>query len=272
MQRLLKPSSGLLFASTIYVQQKYNLPLLIPPDNAAHSFESVIPYWYVNSFNVRQICIPNFFKGIFHKFIKNRNQRFFAFPIVLCNVQSVIQPCRTNHCNHNMNHVNMVIYDKKYSLLERYDSVNNYYEYDSFILDTTLVNTFCSMFGVNVKGANAPWAINDDMPFQELQESEVHRAKVQPILGENIGFCSVYAVWYLETRLKNQKLSPTQAVRTAMSNIAKHQCFTAFIRMYTKEIIGRSTSLLQHLDKNSNIAQPNFFTRQSVQNAVRMLY
>jgi hypothetical protein len=97
----------------------------------------------------------------------------------------------------------MLVYDKHFGYLERFDSGNNVNLFDGESLDTVLVSSFQNAFGIKIRGYLTPWMICQKYGIQALQETEIYAAGVPAILGVTIGFCSVYSLWYLEQRLHN---------------------------------------------------------------------
>lgn len=164
--------------------------------------------WRVNEFRMRILDIPDYYKRIFAEFFSSDSGRFIAFPLLMMHPRSIFNPQTTEHCFLNINHVNMVVYDKHFGYLERFDSGNNVHLYDGESLDTVLVNSFQQAFGITVRGYLTPWMIcgnRGHQGIQALQEAEIYAAGVPAILGVTIGFCSVYSLWYLEQRLRNAK-------------------------------------------------------------------
>jgi len=162
--------------------------------------------WSVNSFNMRVLDIPDYYKRIFSDFVGNtttNSSRFIVFPILMTHPKSIFNPKTTEQCFLNLNHVSMLIYDKHFGYLERFDSANNIHLYDGESLDTVLISSFQNTFGVTVRGYLTPWMICQKHSIQALQEAEIYNSDIPAILGVTIGFCSIYSLWYLEQRLRN---------------------------------------------------------------------
>lgn len=226
------------------ILKKYNLPLLLPNKNKLHILKNEISFfitWHVNHFYMRELFIPHYYKDVFNKFLKNNNQRFIAFPIILYNPTSIINPEYTTHALHNFSHLILLVYDKKYKYFERFDSANNLYEYDSHILDTNIVNTFKNTFNIQIEGINTPWMICRSGGIQMYQEREIYNSTLIPQLGINIGFCSIYTLWYLEQRLIHQNQKPCDIIfnfyNILYKNIKTKFPITNMIINYTKQLL-----------------------------------
>lgn len=226
------------------ILKKYNLPLIIPEKQKLYNFKNDTSFfirWDVNEFYMRELIIPQFYKNIMSRFLENPSQRFIAFPIILYNPRSIIHPEFTTHAIYNFSHIIILIYDKKYKYLERFDSGNNLYEYDSHILDTNIVNTFKNMFNLEIKGINTPWMICKSGGIQMYQEREIYNSCTLPTLGVNIGFCSIYVLWYIEKRLENQNKKPSDIIFEFYNDLYKNNIskfpLTDTIIEYTKKLI-----------------------------------
>ncbi|NBO99373.1 MAG: hypothetical protein EBU90_04495 [Proteobacteria bacterium] len=187
------------------VPQLFNAISRSQCDTTAH-YGNYFITWRVNNFNMRVIDIPEYYKGIFSEFVAattTDSGRFIAFPILMTHPKSIFKPQTTEGCFLNLNHVSMLVYDKQFGYLERFDSGNNVHLYDGELLDTVLVSSFQNTFGITVRGYLTPWMICQKHGIQALQEAEIYNANIPAVLGVTIGFCSVYSLWYLEQRLRN---------------------------------------------------------------------
>ena len=189
--------------------QRYGVPQLFNAISRSWS-DNKVDYtkyfiiWRVNNFNMRVLDIPEYYKGIFSDFVASNNSgRFIAFPVLMMYPKSIFKPQTTEHCFLNLNHVSMLVYDKHFGYLERFDSGNNVHLYDGELLDTVIVSSFQNTFGIMVRGYLTPWMICQKHGIQALQEAEIYNANLPAVLGVTIGFCSVYSLWYLEQRLRH---------------------------------------------------------------------
>lgn len=247
------PSNKRFLVLFLNILKKYNLPLLLPSISEIQNIPnelSLFITWHVNEFYMRELNIPQFYKNILQEFLLNTKQRFIAFPIILYNPLSIINPENTTHAIHNFSHLIVLIYDKKYKYLERFDSANNLYEYDSHILDTNIVNTFKNTFNLEIRGINTPWMICKSGGIQMYQEKEVYDSLLQPVLGINIGFCSIYVLWYIEQRLNNPNKKPCDIIFNFYNKLYKNT--NTIKNPLTISIIAYTKNLLHQFDNNIN--------------------
>jgi len=200
------------------ILHKHGAPLVVP--NPTKKFQigkftetDLYITWDVSRLNMRELCIPPFYTGLMNKFICNKGQRFFAFPVVLFHPGSIVYPCATAHLTNSFSHMIIILYDKWLSCLEIFDpSCNdNLYTYDWWIFNTVLVNTFRNTFRLAISNLCSAHTICNPVGIQLIQESEVATYdNSNYILGDNIGFCSFFCLWYLNLRLSNPDTSATQ--------------------------------------------------------------
>lgn len=179
--------------------------------------------WFVNMFNMRELYIPKAYKDYIRTTLNNQDVRFIVFPVIMYHIQSITHPEYTWHIHPPdtyATHAIVVIYDKQFGYLERFDSGNNMYFYDGYLFDCILASTFSNTFSVRLNGINTPWMICKHNGIQLLQEMEIFHSKRKPIMGINIGFCTLYSVWYVEERLKNMHLRPNLIIDQFLAKFA----------------------------------------------------
>jgi hypothetical protein len=220
--------------------KKYNLECIIPEKkyNYIKTPDDLFIKWYVNMYNIRQMDVPKYYRYKMNKFMKDDSQRFIAFPILMYDPKSIYNPTDPwTNIDNNMSHMTVVIYDKKYEYLERFDSGNNIQIYDGGMIDTVLTNIFQNMFNIKISGVNTPWLICGKHGIQALQETEIYMSCYKPILGENIGFCTMYTLWYLEKRLSCTYDIPSNIIKREINKILEYDKYkfplTRMIKKYT---------------------------------------
>lgn len=212
------PSCKKTFAMYNSILHKHGAPLIIPQltkkfQTGKFTETDLYITWDVSRLNMRELSIPSFYRGLMNNFICNRNQRFFAFPVVLFHPSSIVYPYATAHLTNSFSHMIIVLYDKCLSCLEIFDpSCNdNLYIYDWWIFNTVLVNTFNNTFKLGISNLCSAHAICNPVGIQLIQEAEIATYdNSNYTLGDNIGFCSFFCLWYLNLRLSNPDQSPSQ--------------------------------------------------------------
>lgn len=203
-----------------FVCQQLNLPVVTAKMN-----------WYVNTFNLRKLDVPTEYKQIIKTFMTNPFQRFIAFPLVMHHSKCIYYGKTTTNST-DLSHMTLVMYDKETCIIERFDPSNNVYAFDSHLIDTVLINVFCNKFQIQIKGVYTPWCINKLLGtgVQTLQEQEVQ----EPLLGINVGFCSIYVLWYLQNRMEKANQHPA---KTLYESTKKHTDLTEMIKNMTRALL-----------------------------------
>lgn len=247
-----------------HFSSKYNLPKLFSMTDIRNTFknpldDSCLASWYINSYNLRQLYVPHYYKHIVRRFVNNTTQRFLAFPIILKNANSITYPAVTQQScgilNSQSSHIIMIVYDKQFGYLEHFDSTNNYYHYDAYLLNTVIVNILTNAWGLSIKGIYTPFMISPAEGIQCIQEKEVYSQSkeiVRPMFGVNIGFCSIYAFWYLNIRMKMTNVSPQECYLYNLNKCIRESndsnCLTSMIVEYTKHLMQKYNEIVSNIN------------------------
>lgn len=117
----------------------------------------------------------------------------------------------------NMNHANIILYDKKTNVIERFEPYGsiNYYIKDIEYLDSYLYDIFQDCIDPNIIYRNP----EDYMGKGKLQlissESDIENKK----LGDPNGFCLAWCYWFLELKLKNPDYDTEELIKDTLSKI-----------------------------------------------------
>lgn len=229
-----------------------NLKLLIPNERELRNkeynyFSDIFINWYCNEFTIRSLDIPDFYNYRVEKFL-NSNERFLAFPLVLHHTDN----CYNTQRELNYSHMNIIIYDKKKKSIERFDPINSR-DYDSSILDLVIFNVFKNnkiLKKLKILHYYTPIKICKKFTIQIKQENEINYYEKK--LGENIGFCNYWSLWYLNTRLKYPEIPPENYYMvfntTQELNTNSRKILTNFIINYLKNII----NIKENIDNQIN--------------------
>ena len=163
---------------------------------------------------------PENFWNKWNEFMKDKSVRFIIVYVALTS-----KP--TDHQGH---HANMLIYDKNNNEMERFDglgsNIHKFYGINKF---DKRVEEF---FKENDKMKNMKYFVPLDycpnMPVFQMKE-------INDIPGADLrGNCAVWALWYVNVRLANPKLTRKQVVLFAMRKLEKVESLYSFIKMYQK--------------------------------------
>lgn len=161
--------------------------------------------------------------------IPQRHSRFSVFPMVLHPSQS-----------EKYSHMTVVIYDNYYKYLEYFDPVGIQSKYNAELIPTVLVNVLSSKFGLEIKGIETRMCRGEGL--QQMQEQEVRNDQLaKKVLGYNIGLCTVWVLLYIQTRVQNEDLTPTEVVdkiKEQGKGIGLTRLITKFTEEFRKYKIG----------------------------------
>jgi ankyrin repeat protein len=132
-------------------------------------------------------------------------------------------------------HANIIIYDKKYNLLERFEPYGNIPYLDNDELNRFIINNVGKCINDKVIFLS-PKDLFGNIGFQTISnDSQIEYRK----LGDPSGFCLAWTFWYLELRVSNGDIHPSTLLQQAMVNIAQtddpqgDKKFINFIRRYS---------------------------------------
>lgn len=164
-------------------------------------FEDYLLHWFVNTERSEREL---HFSKVFTNYIKEANRReheFIIFPVVLHDVDSI--EFTEYRCDLNLNHLVVFLYNNKTKTLEYFDPTNNYEYYDAYLLPGKFIK-FVSNFCKNIE-INHFIKVNEyaNEGIQSIQEKELLNEEQK--LGETIGLCAIYVIWFIEKRISFKK-------------------------------------------------------------------
>jgi hypothetical protein len=127
-------------------------------------------------------------------------------------------------------HANLLIYDKKFKILERFEpngNVNTRW-YDGDELDQSIRDKFGKL--LLIKDYYPP-AVACPVAFQKIEAIEPTITGIDPI-----GYCNIWVLWYADLRISNLDVKRYTLLQYALSNIATIG-FRDFIRDYAHFVI-----------------------------------
>lgn len=148
--------------------------------------------------------------------IKNNKHRFIFMRLSLV-------------VNTNLNHANVIIYDKKLGTVERFDPYGNV----PYIINTGMDKFFESHFK-KIIDPNiiyiGPSDYMDNVGFQVISdEGNIQNKK----FGDPAGYCLAWTYWYIETRMNNQNVDIKTLYTKSIKKINNTKLsFMEYIRNY----------------------------------------
>ncbi|QKF93829.1 ankyrin repeat protein [Fadolivirus algeromassiliense] len=160
-----------------------------------------------------------------NKCLVSKNIRFILFKLTL-----VITP--------NSTHANIILYDKVKNTLERFEpyGVIPY-------LETNKLDEFIEQMGRKLINKDltyySPKDIFGTIGFQTISNDSRHEVKK---LADPAGFCLSWTFWYLEMRLNNPEIHPSEIIKQSKDKIINtsiadgDKMFITFIRNYASDL------------------------------------
>jgi ankyrin repeat protein len=139
--------------------------------------------------------------------------------------------------NYNSTHANILIYDKKTNVLERFEPYGPNEMLDELELNKFLERICKKIFNKKIKFIS-PKLFMEDAKFQIVSsDSDPDNKKI----GDPIGYCLAWCFWYLELRINNPDISSKELVNNAFINILNKQSLDSnqvldYIRNYSHEL------------------------------------
>jgi ankyrin repeat protein len=146
----------------------------------------------------------------------------------------------------NGTHANIIIFDKESGILERFEPYGEIPYLETENLDemiTDKIGTFLSRY---LKAKNmkltyySPKDLFGGVSFQIISNDMNSKVKK---MGDPVGFCLAWTLWYLEMRIKNPNVDPKTLISKSVSKIKgtektdyQNQLFIDFIRNYAASL------------------------------------
>lgn len=146
-----------------------------------------------------------------------------------------------------MGHANILVYDKKLNILERFEPYGITGYVDNNDLDDFIERICRENINKNLTYLK-PSDIFDGIGFQVISNDNEPENK---ILGDPNGYCLAWVFWYLEMRLSNPDVSSKDIIKLSLDNITKlnenvttDKKFISFIRNYATKLDNEKNNFL----------------------------
>jgi len=146
----------------------------------------------------------------------------------------------------NGTHANIIIFDKEKGILERFEPYGEIPYMETENLDEMLKDKLGSFLGRYLKSKNmkltyySPKDLFGGVSFQIISNDMSSKVKK---MGDPVGFCLAWTLWYLEMRIKNPNVDPKTLISKSISKIKatekvdyQNQLFIDFIRNYAASL------------------------------------
>lgn len=134
----------------------------------------------------------------------------------------------------NGNHSNFLIYYRSTNIIERFEPHGHAYPYHFNYNPSLLDNLLNNMFSSIIKSViyHKPYDFLPRLGFLNIDSHEP-----EEYIGDPIGFCAIWCIWYLDHRLENINLSSKELIDILFEKIREsHLSFKQTIRNYSKII------------------------------------
>jgi hypothetical protein len=219
-------------AGLLYLMYKHPKECVAIPSNLlTNSGKLSLNAYYMNFHNfcltwddnVKKIIAPPGLWNSVRKCLDNKNVNFIVLPLNYI-------------CIGKGGHSNFLVYDCKTKEMERfepygmnYSKCHNYPNLDELIKNLFNTNVRKDM----IEKIYKPLDFCPLKSFQTIEEAELQKIKTDPW-----GFCSVWSIWYGDTRLSNPNKTRDEVVELALYNLKNYPIsFTEFIRSYSAFIV-----------------------------------
>ncbi len=128
------------------------------------------------------------------------------------------------------NHANMLIYDRKYNTVERFESHGkDGIWYQPELLDRSLSKYFKTEYDMEYSSP-LDWCPTN---IQRAQEAELEKGNVK---GKVDSFCQAWSFWYADLRLSNPGLTRDQVIDLGIKKLREQPgTLTEYIIDYSKK-------------------------------------
>lgn len=164
----------------------------------------------------------------FKKCLKNKNINFIISPL------RILDPETGGHANY-------LIFNKQTFEIERFEP------YGSNINNNNLDLKLKEFYSNINKKINylSPNEFCPNLGIQELQEIELELEKSQESIGDPLGFCSAWSIWYADLRLSNPNKKREELIKKSININLQKNNLTNFIRSYSQFIVDQRDQLLR---------------------------
>lgn len=204
--------------------------------------EQIFP-WYISYHSTDEYYIHPYLNNIINSERRNNKKRFGCVFI--------------NIINDDIFHANILIYDFKNMTIERFEPYGNTSNIDND-LDDLLEEELTWNTGLKYMRPSdiLPWA-----GFQTLSQ-ELKPENIKP--GDYGGFCLVWCLWYLESRLTNPEIKPKILIEKLIKKMSNMDIkFSEYIRNYSNKINKQRIKYFKFIGIDSKMSSNTYFDNNS---------
>jgi hypothetical protein len=221
-----------------------------------HSNEILFGLLYLVKQYPKKICVPipnskitKMEPEIAIKWLCKKKQYKIEFPVNKTEFIRMIKSCKKQliaiplyiffKCNSHKGHANCLIFDNNNHTIERFEpygkALNKIFEYK----DIRILQHFDKAFAEFVKSSKLPYTYKPPTQFcpninvQQKEENNIEKGKTQALNTDLPGFCSLWIIWYINLKVKYNKLDSSRLLYKSIELLKKDtKSIRSFIRKY----------------------------------------
>lgn len=166
----------------------------------------------------------------------------------------------------NGTHANIVVFDKKTGILERFEPYGVVPYIDGEQLDIMIEDKIGGIFQKYLDKTNrtleylSPKKYIKNVSFQIVSDDSNPLTRK---LGDPVGYCLAWTFWYLELRLNNPDIHPSELVKIGFDTVLKYDSkypFIDFIRNYASKLDSMKNKFLTDAGVDKKMVYSTIFT------------
>jgi len=243
--------------------QKYDITI----NRQSQDFNNMANYKSTEGILIRDIIntyFENFYTIMPHLLLWKSHDLFYYNKAIKKSVKSILKNKKIDYImlklslipNNGGTHANILIYDIKKNILERFEPFG-----PNDMLDESELNRYIEMLAKKIFNNKvkyiSPKLFMNDTKFQLVSsDSDPENKKA----GDPIGYCMAWCFWYLELRLQNPNTPSDKLVEDAFKNILKNRDMNSnqvldYIRNYSNSLDGMKNKFL----KESGVPKKEYY-------------
>jgi hypothetical protein len=156
-------------------------------------------------------------------------------------------------------HANIIIFDKKTGIIERFEPYGTIPYLNIHHLDKILEEHFTKIFKSSTYNTNITYLSPKDLNSVSFQTISNDTEAKNKKLGDPLGYCLAWTFWYLEMRINNPDVHPIQLIKKAKHDIVHNSKsktpFLDFIRDYANKL----DSMKNKFFEEAGVSKDNFY-------------
>jgi len=232
-----------------FLLKKYNIDYIT---EATYNYNDYFLHWNVENSMIigpkRNLYVSKVMNNYIKESLYRTKPKFLVFPIILHDSNSIYDQQYTT--NINLSHLIVILYNLQNGFLEYFDSANNFKFFDAHLLFNVFINyirnNFQSMTINYIMNVNQ--YDNNLLGIQHIQEKEIQLNEKS--IGNNIGLCAIYTLWYIEKRLLYKDDDPNIMIKREILNNCSLTKMILDYRLYLYQMCINNIKIIKNNKKH----------------------